>query len=235
MIKIENLKKSYNGALVLNIEELNVNEGNSFGLVGNNGAGKTTLFRLILDLIKADTGWVESKGIDVKRTSDWKTYTGSFLDEGFLIDFLSPEEYFNFIAKINSVSKSDLDVLLEQFSDFFGGEILNQKKYIRDFSKGNQKKIGIFAAIMSQPKVLVLDEPFANLDPSSQIRLKQILKKLREEKNVCMLISSHDLNHVTEVCERIVVLEKGKVIKDIHTSEDTLKDLETYFSSDVLA
>lgn len=235
MIKIENLKKSYNGALVLDIEELSIKEGNNFGLVGNNGAGKTTLFRLILDLIKADTGLVESKGIDVKRTSDWKTYTGSFLDEGFLIDFLSPEEYFNFIAKINSVSKSDLDALLDQFSDFFGGEILNQKKYIRDFSKGNQKKIGIFAAIMSQPEVLVLDEPFANLDPSSQIRLKQILKKLREEKNVCMLISSHDLNHVTEVCGRIVVLEKGKVINDIHTSEDTLKDLETYFSSEVIA
>lgn len=233
MIKIENLKKSYNGTLVLDIDELNINEGNSFGLVGNNGAGKTTLFRLILDLIKADTGCVESKGIDVKRTSEWKTYTGSFLDEGFLIDFLSAEEYFNFIAKINSVSKSELDALIEEFSDFFGNEILNQKKYIRDFSKGNQKKIGVFAAIMSQPEVLVLDEPFANLDPSSQIRLKQLLKKLREEKNVCMLISSHDLSHVTEVCERIVVLEKGKVINDIQTSEDTLKDLESYFSSEV--
>jgi len=233
MIKIENLKKSYNGNLVLDIECLSINQGESFGLVGNNGAGKTTLFRLVLDLIKADTGWVESHGVDVKRTSDWKTYTGSFLDEGFLVDFLSAEEYFNFIAKINSVSKSEVDALINEFSDFFGGEILNQKKYIRDFSKGNQKKIGIFAAIMSQPEVLVLDEPFANLDPSSQIRLKQLLKKLREEKNVCMLISSHDLNHVTEVCERIVVLEKGKIMNDIQTSEDTLKELESYFSAEV--
>ncbi len=235
MIKIENLKKSYNGNLVLDIECLSVNQGESFGLVGNNGAGKTTLFRLVLDLITADTGWVESNGIDVKKTSDWKTYTGSFLDEGFLVDFLSAEEYFNFIAKINSVSKSELDALINDFSDFFAGEILNQKKYIRDFSKGNQKKIGIFAAIMSQPEVLVLDEPFANLDPSSQIRLKQLLKKLREEKNVCMLISSHDLNHVTEVCERIVVLEKGRMMNDIQTSEDTLKELESYFSAEVIA
>ncbi len=233
MIKIENLKKSYNGVLVLDIAELNIKEGNSFGLVGNNGAGKTTLFRLILDLIKADTGWVKSKDINVKSTSDWKTYTGSFLDEGFLVDFLSAEEYFNFIAKINSVSKSELDALIEEFSDFFGGEILNQKKYIRDFSKGNQKKIGVFAAIMSQPEILILDEPFANLDPSSQIRLKQLLKKLKEEKNVSMLISSHDLNHVTEVCERIVVLEKGRVMNDIQTSEDTLKELESYFSADI--
>lgn len=233
MIKIGNLKKSYNGALVLDIEELNINQSESFGLVGNNGAGKTTLFRLILDLIKADCGLVESKSIDVKKSSDWKTYTGSFLDEGFLVDFLSVEEYFNFIAKINSVSKSELDALVMEFTDFFGGEILNQDKYIRDFSKGNQKKIGIFAAIMSQPEVLILDEPFANLDPSSQIRLKQLLKNLQKEKNVTMLISSHDLNHVTEVCERIVVLEKGKIINDIKTSEDTLKELEIYFSSEV--
>jgi len=235
MIKIENLKKSYNGALVLDIEELNIKQGTSLGLVGNNGAGKTTLFRLILDLIKADIGIVKSKEVDVKKTSDWKMYTGSFLDEGFLVDFLSAEEYFNFIAKINSVSKSELDALINEFSDFFGNEILNQDKYIRDFSKGNQKKIGIFAAIMSQPEILILDEPFANLDPSSQIRLKQLLKNIQEKKNVCMLISSHDLNHVTEVCERIVVLEKGRIINDIQTSEDTLQDLESYFSSEVFA
>jgi len=235
MIKIENLKKSYNGALVLDIEGLSISSNESFGLVGNNGAGKTTLFRLVLDLIKADCGFVESKNVDVKQSSDWKTYTGSFLDEGFLIDFLSVEEYFNFIAKINSVSKSELADLINDFSDFFGGEILNQDKYIRDFSKGNQKKIGIFAAIMSQPEVLVLDEPFANLDPSSQIRLKQILRNLQKNKNVCMLISSHDLNHVTEVCERIVVLEKGRMMNDIQTSEDTLKELESYFSAEVIA
>jgi len=233
MIKIENLKKSYHGALVLDIEELKINQSESFGLVGNNGAGKTTLFRLMLDLIKADNGFVESKNCDVKTSSDWKTYTGSFLDEGFLVDFLTPEEYFDFIAKINSVSKTELDSLIKDFTDFFGGEILGKGKYIRDFSKGNQKKIGIFAAIMSCPEVLILDEPFANLDPSSQIRLKQLLKNLQQERNVTMLISSHDLNHVTEVCERIVVLEKGKIMNDIQTSEDTLKDLESYFSAEV--
>ncbi|MBN1113307.1 MAG: ABC transporter ATP-binding protein [Bacteroidales bacterium] len=231
MIKINNLGKAYNGTVVLDIESLNIKQGESFGLVGNNGAGKTTLFRLILDLIKADRGNVESKNENVTNNSDWKNYTGSFLDEGFLIDFLKPEEYFDFIAKINSITTAEKVIMLDRFEEFFGGEIIGKNKYIRDFSKGNQKKIGIFGAILSNPEILILDEPFANLDPSSQFRLKTILKELNSDRNVTMLISSHDLNHVTEVCERIVVLEKGKLVNDIATSTETLRELEGYFAS----
>ena len=231
MIKINNLGKAYNGTVVLDIESLNIKQGESFGLVGNNGAGKTTLFRLILDLIKADRGNVESKNVNVTNSSDWKNYTGSFLDEGFLIDFLKPEEYFDFIAKINSITTAEKVIMLDRFEEFFGGEIIGKNKYIRDFSKGNQKKIGIFGAILSNPEILILDEPFANLDPSSQFRLKTILKELNSDRNVTMLISSHDLNHVTEVCQRIVVLEKGKLVNDIATSTETLRELEGYFAS----
>jgi ABC-2 type transport system ATP-binding protein len=230
MINIDQLGKAYNAVKVLDIEQLSIPKGQSFGLVGNNGAGKTTLFRLILDLIKADRGQVLSKDIAVNKDSQWKKYTGSFLDEGFLIDFLKPEEYFKFIADINGVTKAELESFYADFADFFGSEILNQSKYIRDFSKGNQKKIGIFGAIISQPEVLILDEPFANLDPSSQIRLKQLLKDLQQKHNITMLISSHDLNHISEVSERIVVLEKGQVVRDILTSNDTLKELEGYFN-----
>ncbi|WP_321308697.1 ABC transporter ATP-binding protein [Marinifilum fragile] len=230
MIHIENLSKAYNAVKVLDIEQLQIQQGESFGLVGNNGAGKTTLFRLILDLIKADKGQVLSKNIAVHADSQWKNYTGSFLDEGFLIDFLKPEEYFKFIADINGVTKEELQAFYNVFADFFGDEILNKNKYVRDFSKGNQKKIGIFGAIISQPEVLILDEPFANLDPSSQIRLKMLLKDLHQKKNLTMLISSHDLNHIAEVSERIVILEKGQVVKDLLTSNDTLGELEGYFN-----
>jgi ABC-2 type transport system ATP-binding protein len=230
MIYINNLGKAYNAVTVLDVEQLEIPQGQSFGLVGNNGAGKTTLFRLILDLIKADRGQVLSNNIAVNENSQWKNYTGSFLDEGFLIDFLKPEEYFNFIADINGVTKEELQEFYNDFADFFGNEILNQNKYIRDFSKGNQKKIGIFGAIISQPEVLILDEPFASLDPSSQIRLKSLLKDLHQKKNLSMLISSHDLNHIAEVSQRIVVLDKGRVVKDLLTSENTLKELEGYFT-----
>jgi ABC-2 type transport system ATP-binding protein len=230
MIEVKNLVKAYHGVVVLNIPELKIEKGESFGLVGNNGAGKTTFFRLILDLIKANKGEILSQGIDVKSTTNWKAYTGSYLDENFLIDFLTPEEYFDFIGSVNNLSKGDIKKFLEQFEDFFNGEILERKKYIRELSRGNKQKVGIAAALISNPEILVLDEPFASLDPTTQIRLKSLLKQLQKEKRVTMLISSHDLNHVTEVCERIVVLDKGNMIHDIKTSADTLKELEKHFA-----
>jgi ABC-2 type transport system ATP-binding protein len=230
MIQVKNLKKAYNGTVVLNIPELKIEKGESFGLVGNNGAGKTTLFRLILDLIEANDGEVLSQDKNVKKTTVWKSYTGSYLDEGFLIEFLTPEEYFNFVASVNHLSKDDIQKFMLDFEDFFDGEIVGKGKYIRDFSRGNKQKVGIAASLMTNPEVLILDEPFASLDPTTQIRLKNLLKKLKEEKNMTMLISSHDLSHVTEVCERIVVLDKGNVIHDIKTQEDTLKELESYFA-----
>lgn len=230
MIKIDNLSKEYSGEVVLNIPELHIKKGESFGLVGNNGAGKTTLFRLVLDLIQATSGQVLAEDIIVAGGEHWKKFTGSFLDESFLIDFLTAEEYFQFVGSINGLSKGDIDAFMTQFEQFYDGEILGKKKYIRDYSKGNQKKIGITAAIMTNPRLLILDEPFSNLDPSTQIRLKKLLRSLQQDKDVTMLISSHDLNHVTEVCDRIVVLDKGNMVHDLKTSESTLQDLEAYFS-----
>jgi ABC-2 type transport system ATP-binding protein len=220
----------YNGINVLDIPELTIPQGESFGLVGNNGAGKTTLFRLILDLIEASNGYVEIENQKVAHNDYWKSIVGSFLDEGFLIDYLTPEEYFSFTGKLYHKSKGDIADFMESMKDFFNGEILSKQKLIRDFSKGNQKKIGITAALLGEPKILILDEPFTALDPSSQIRLKRFLNELQKQTNITMLISSHDLNHITEVCKRIVVLEKGVIVKDIRTDTETLKELESYFA-----
>lgn len=230
MITTENLTKSYGDKTVLNINSLSIPKGQSFGLVGNNGAGKTTYFCLLLDLIKPTTGHIMSHGVQVNKTEDWKPFTSAFIDESFLIGYLTPEEYFYFVGELRQQNKADVDSLLAQFEDFFNDEILNQKKYLRDLSKGNQKKVGIVAALIGNPEVIILDEPFANLDPTTQIRLKAIIKDLAQTKGITVLISSHDLMHVTEVCERIVVLEKGDIIKDIATSEATLKELEAHFS-----
>ena len=230
MIQISNLSKIYSDVTVLNIDSLTIPQGESFGLVGNNGAGKTTLFRLILDLIEANSGNVTIDDAPVARRDEWKSIVGSFLDEGFLIDFLTPEEYFKFVGKLYNKSEGDIALFLEGMKDFFNDEILSDKKLIRDLSKGNQKKVGIAAALISDPKILILDEPFTALDPSSQIRLKRLLNELQQKDHMTMLISSHDLNHVTEVCKRTVVLEKGKIVRDIQTSEDTLKELESYFA-----
>ncbi|MBT5289113.1 MAG: ABC transporter ATP-binding protein [Flavobacterium sp.] len=230
MITIDTVSKKYGKAEVLNIDALEIPTGQSFGLVGNNGAGKTTLFNILLDLIRPTTGAIVTNDISVNKSEAWKKFTGSFIDESFLISYLTPEEYFQFIGDLRGMNKADVTSFLSQFEEFFNEEVLGKKKYLRDLSKGNQKKVGIVAAMMGNPQVVVLDEPFANLDPTTQIRLKKILKTLTENKEITVLVSSHDLSHVTEVCERIVVLDKGAVVKDIVTSAETLQELERYFA-----
>ena len=231
MITIQSLVKSYNDKEVVHIDSLSIETNSCFGLVGNNGAGKTTLFRLILDLIKADSGSVISFDQSIAGNDTWKQFTSSFLDESFLISFLSPEEYFSFVGKAYNISPTDIQERLKVFDSMFSGEVLKQKKLIREFSVGNKRKIGIAASLMVQPKVLLLDEPFANLDPSSQLKLVKILKDISAQKTTTILISSHDLSHVTTVCDRIALIEKGKIIKDIATTEDTLRELQQYFGT----
>lgn len=233
MITVSNLTKVYNGIRVLNIEQLEIPKGQSFGLVGNNGAGKTTFFSLLLDLIPPTTGNIFTCEFTVNESEEWKSFTASFIDESFLIGYLTAEEYFYFIGEIREQNKADIDSFLSEFEEFFNEEIIGKKKYLRDLSRGNQKKVGIVASFIGKPKVIILDEPFANLDPTTQIRLKKIIRERVNTGDVTFLISSHDLIHVTEVCERIVVLDKGNVTRDIKTSPQTLRELEIYFSGEL--
>ena len=229
MIKIINLVKSYKGIPAVDIEKIELHPGEVVGLVGNNGAGKTTFFRLLLDLIRADKGEVLSKEKPVTTTEEWKTYTAAYIDEGFLIDYLTPEEYFHFVGKLNQLTKADVDDFLQHYNEFLDDSILNKGKYIRDFSKGNQFKIGIVAALLTNPEFLILDEPFANLDPTTQLRLVAMVRQMGAEKQMCILISSHDINHISEVCTRILLMEKGKIIKDMEGGEKAYAEMVEYF------
>jgi ABC-2 type transport system ATP-binding protein len=230
MIQITNLQKAYVGTTVLDIEDLKIENGDVFGLVGNNGAGKTTLFSLILDLIRATRGKVVINEIPVAKSEEWKAITGAYIDESFTIGYLTPDEYFNFIGELRGMNANDISGFLLNFNEFFNDEILGKKKFIRDLSKGNQKKVGVVGAFMGNPELVVLDEPFANLDPTSQFKLRQIIKDFAAQKSKTLLISSHDLDHVTDVCSRIVILQKGKVIRDVAKTESTLAELEEFFT-----
>ena len=229
MISVQNLIKAYKGIAVVNIPQLEVAAGETIGLVGNNGAGKTTFFRLMLDLIRADRGGIFSKEKNVSSTEEWKQYTAAYLDEGFLIGYLTPEEYLFFIGKLNNLSRSDVHERIGHFERFFNDTVLNTGKFIRDLSKGNQFKLGIAACLLQDPEILILDEPFANLDPTTQLRLISMLKEWNEQKKMTIFVSSHDLNHVMKISSRILLMEKGKIIKDEPTSDQTLKELELYF------
>ena len=258
-IQLTDLKKIFGEKTAVDIPSLEIDKGEVIGLVGNNGAGKTTLFRLLLDLQKADEGQVllgfdekETKQtvsteplmpsqdstnltwISPSETETWKALTGAYIDSGFLIDFLTPEEYFDFIAKVNHLPTEQLQSFLNSMAQLMDGEILGQKKLIRDFSAGNQQKIGIIAAMIAHPQLLILDEPFNFLDPSSQNMLKKIILDYHKQTNATILVSSHNLQHTIEISTRVILLEKGKIIKDLpNENQKAEADLEAYFNRDM--
>jgi ABC-2 type transport system ATP-binding protein len=242
---LDNLKKYFGEKCAVNINHFEIGNGTMLGLVGNNGAGKTTLFRLILDLHKADEGHVNlipsmtgtpmatQQVINPAESEEWKAITGSYIDEGFLIDYLTPEEYFDFIGKVNGIAKNDIEERLSSFDKFMGGEIMDQKKLIRNLSAGNKQKVGIIAAMLNKPQLLILDEPFNFLDPSSQSQIKHILKSFNEETGATILISSHNLNHTVDICPKIALLEHGIILKEINNENGNAeKELEEYFNVD---
>ena len=227
MIIIDKLKKNFGEKIAVDIEHYEINQGDMLGLVGNNGAGKTTLFRIMLDLLKADDGKVIINDIDVSQSEDWKSITGAFIDDGFLIDYLTPEEYFYFIGKMYGLKKEEVDERLIPFERFMSGEVIGHKKLIRNYSAGNKQKIGIISAMLHYPQLLILDEPFNFLDPSSQSIIKHLLKKYNEEHQATVIISSHNLNHTVDVCPRIALLEHGVIIRDIINEDNSAeKELE---------
>lgn len=231
MIIINKLKKNFGEKIAVDIKHYEINQGDMLGLVGNNGAGKTTLFRIMLDLLKADDGKVIINDIDVSQSEDWKSITGAFIDDGFLIDYLTPEEYFYFIGKMYGLKKEEVDERLIPFERFMSGEVIGHKKLIRNYSAGNKQKIGIISAMLHYPQLLILDEPFNFLDPSSQSIIKHLLKKYNEEHQATVIISSHNLNHTVDVCPRIALLEHGVIIRDIINENNSAeKKLEDYFN-----
>ena len=226
VIVVKDLTKRFGHFVAVDNISFNVKKGEIFGFLGANGAGKTTLLSLILDLIKATDGHVKSKDLQVDKTDDWKNYTGSYLNERFLIPYLRPVEFFEFVGDLHGKNKSDISIFMKENEDFFSIE--DEDLYIRELSAGNKNKVGILATMISNPEIIILDEPFANLDPSSQLWLKSKLKDLNA-KGTTIIISSHDLMHVTEICSRILILENGKIVNDSKTHSNSLQELESYF------
>ena len=233
MITINNLKKAFGQTIASDIPSFQVNDGDILGLVGNNGAGKTTLFRMLLDLLKPDEGTVMLDDFNPAESEEWKASTGAYIDEGFLIDFLTPEEYFAFIGKITDMPQEAVDERLKDFERLAAGEIFGQKKLIRNLSAGNKQKVGIISALFNRPKLLILDEPFNFLDPSSQNVLKHVLTEYNCETGATILISSHNLQHTVDISTRIALLEKGKIIRDLpNTDGSSRSELEDYFETE---
>jgi ABC-2 type transport system ATP-binding protein len=233
MITISNLKKAFGNTVACDIEQFTINDGEILGLVGNNGAGKTTLFRMLLDLLKPDEGDVALDGINPAQSEEWKAATGSYIDEGFLIDFLTPEEYFAFIGKITDKTQEEVNERLKDFEKFAACEIFGQKKLIRNLSAGNKQKVGIISALFNNPKLVILDEPFNFLDPSSQNTLKHVLTEYNKRTGATILVSSHNLAHTIDISTRIALLEKGHIVRDLANADGSARaELENYFETE---
>ena len=247
IIKIENLKKQFGETCACDIPSFTVNKGDILGLVGNNGAGKTTLFRLLLDLLKADDGHVtymlpasQDEGMGV-RTVDinpaeseaWKQHVGAYIDDGFLIDFLTPEEYFAFLGKVSGIKQAEVEERLKVYERFANGEVFGHKKLIRNLSAGNKMKVGIISALFRHPEIVILDEPFNFLDPTSQVLLKHLLRDYARQNGSTVIISSHNLQHTIDISTRIALLEHGQIIRDLPNNEGSASaELQEYFGAE---
>ena len=230
MITIEHLKKQFGETVACDIDQFTIQDGDILGLVGNNGAGKTTLFRILLDLLQPDGGTVSINDINPAESEEWKQQVGAYIDEGFLIDFLTPEEYFAFLGKISGMTQQQVDERLKDFEQFAAGEVFGQKKLIRNLSAGNKQKVGIISALFRRPQIVILDEPFNFLDPTSQLTLKHVLTDYAHETGATLLISSHNLQHTVDISTRIALLEHGVIIRDLPNSEGSATtELEEYF------
>lgn len=229
-VVVNNVTKSFGDKIVLKVENYSINNGEIVGLVGNNGAGKTTLFRIMLDLLKPDSGNVAINDCVTNESEEWKSFTGAFIDSGFLIDYLTPDEYFSFIGKISGMSSTEINERLDAFSGFMGGELLGNNTLIRNLSAGNKQKVGIVGAMLTKPDVLILDEPFNFLDPSSQLAMKQLLQKYNQDNGATILVSSHNLSHTLDICTRVTLLEHGVIVKDADKKDvDITAEIEQYF------
>ncbi|MDR0506259.1 MAG: ABC transporter ATP-binding protein [Dysgonamonadaceae bacterium] len=233
LLNINNLSRKFDGKEVLNIPQLSIEQGELVGILGNNGAGKTTLFRLCLNLLQATEENVSINNHNVALSSEWKKYTSAFIDDHFLIDFLTPMEHFDFTGYLYGVDKLDIMNLLNDFISFLGEEILkDKKKRIEKFSKGNKQKIGIVSAMITLPKLLILDEPFNFLDPSSQIQMKKLLQNYNQKYKATVLLSSHNLQYIMDVCSRITVLESGRIVHDVSNPDEAAKTaVKNYFEN----
>ncbi len=235
-INISQLTKKYGTKTVLNICELTLKNGDIISLVGNNGAGKTTFLRLLLDFLNPTTGeisfiYANGKKLNPTLDEDWKRYTGVFLDKNYLIDYLTPQEYFNLITQLYEIPEHKKEEIFALFHQFIGDEILKTQKLIRDFSDGNKQKIGIISAFLVASELIILDEPFNFLDPSSQYALKKILQEYNNKTQCLIIMSSHNIEHCIDISQRILLLEEGKIIKDVINNEHSTEEiLKSYFT-----
>ena len=229
MLKVCNVTKKYGNKTAVDDVSLEVKNGEIFGFIGHNGAGKTTLIKSIVGIHDFDSGDIFVNGVSIKEDEiACKKVTAYIPDNPDLYANMSGIDYLNFIADIYEVDDKKREELTKKYATTF--ELLpNLGDLISSYSHGMKQKLAIISALIHEPKLLVLDEPFVGLDPKSSKDLKDIMKELCKE-GTSIFFSSHVLEVVEKLCDRVGIIKRGKLIAIGKTSEiKGNKDLEEVF------
>ena len=220
VLEIKNVSKKISKRQILKDISLEVKEGEIFGFVGPNGAGKTTLIKVMLGLYKIDSGNVKIAGYDIKKDFEKAMEEiGAIIENPEMYGYLSGKDNLKLYARMDP--NNDYEYQKEVIESVKLGSRINNK--VRTYSLGMRQRLGIAQALISKPKLLVLDEPTNGLDPLGIKELRDLLKKISKEKNIAVFISSHILSEIELMCDRIAIIDNGKIleVKDMHDKNDT--------------
>lgn len=215
MLKVKDVVKKYGDLVAVNHLSFEVLDGEIFGLLGLNGAGKTTTFRMILGLIDDYSGEITLDGKKIDYSISDKI--GFLTEERSLLLKLTVLEQITYYGVLKGIEEDKIQEKLDYWLDKFDIKEYKNKK-IKELSKGNQQKVQFISAIINEPKLLILDEPFSGLDPINVELFKKIILELKE-KGTSIIFSSHRMEHVELFCDRLVVLVKGKCVLSGYLSE----------------
>jgi ABC-2 type transport system ATP-binding protein len=215
-IKVSSVTKIYNQQKALNNVSFSADKGQIIGFLGPNGAGKSTMMKILTGFIKPNEGEVFVDEIDVLKTPlKAQKVIGYLPEQNPLYKEMYVREYLQFQANIFQVDKNQIEICIEKV-----GLTLEARKKIHQLSKGYQQRVGLAAAILHNPSVLILDEPTTGLDPNQLVEIRQLIKELGKEKTV--LFSTHIMQEVEAVCDRVIIIKKGEILVDKKLS--TLKE-----------
>ena len=212
-IKVSSITKSYKNQKALNNVSFSADKGQIIGFLGPNGAGKSTMMKILTGFIKPSEGEVFVDEIDVlENPLEAQKSIGYLPEHNPLYTDMYVREYLQFQAAIFKIDKSQIEYCIEKV-----GLTVEAHKKINQLSKGYQQRVGIAAAILHNPKVLILDEPTTGLDPNQLVEIRELIKELGKDKTV--LFSTHIMQEVEAVCDRVIIIKKGELLVDKKLSE----------------
>ena len=226
-IKVENITKKYGDQIALNQVSFSIQKGEIVGFLGPNGAGKSTMMKILTTYISTFEGnaWVNSYSVSDEKIKVQKCI-GYLPEHNPLYLDMYVREYLNFNAEVYKIDKAQVEIVIEET-----GLLPEAHKKIEQLSKGYRQRVGLANALLHNPEVLILDEPTTGLDPNQLIEIRDLIKKVAKENGKTVLLSTHIMQEVEAICDRVIILNKGKLIHD-KSIKETLKEtsLENLFT-----